>query len=199
MKAMLTPTARRRTARRTIARGTGLLVAIGVFVASAVPAIGSDSGTITGTVTAAAPCITIGTDTVDFGTLPFSTDPYGSPPGRIESRTLRDVSSYTNCSGAGASVYHRGTDAQSTTSSTKWTLGDGGGGANTCFEPNVYKLAIWPQDGNAGFVVDKTNRLLETAPAGATRGLGVTLHMPCTGSSGAGENLAFQYILTATL
>jgi hypothetical protein len=164
-----------------------------IAAAAAVPSFGSDSGSIPASVVPATPCITIGTRAIDFGTLPFS------PASTTNPTTANATSSYTNCSSA-ENVYFSGTDATSATSSAVWTLeSTGSGGAATCgFGPNVYKLGLGLAGAGGTFSVFKTAQLLESTPAGTTRNLNLALFMPCEGSSGAGERMSFQYLLTAT-
>jgi hypothetical protein len=170
----------------------GIAVAVAYFVLSASPSLGDSVGTINATVTVSAPCITIETTSVDFGSMPFQSKsiPAG---GSLSLKTLADASSYTNCSGATEQVFERGTDAKSKSSTATWSLA--ATPVDPCLAgPDQYVLGIGP---NAQYSTTTTNQLLASATPNVTEKLSVSIRMPCIGSSGAAEQMSFQYVLTA--
>ncbi len=163
----------------------GFAVAAAWFALSAVPAIGGSSATISATVTPTAACVTVSQSTLDFGTGSFSKSNFDSTLGG-------SAFSFTNCSQQDADIFVSGTDATSATSSAKWTLhgADGQCGAGL----NQYALQIW------GTFLTTSNQLLGHFGGGNTAaGVVPNLHMPCTGSDGAGEKMNFQINFTASL
>ena len=166
-----------------------LTAAAACFVLSALPAFGSDTGTISATVTAATPCITIDTTSVDFGTLGFSTSSFFS------AKVLSHASAYRNCGATQEAILARGTDAQSGTSAATWSLTQPSWICNIA-TANGYGLELG-SDLTFRFALSKQNASFETLGGNASGYLNLRIDMPCTGSAGAGEKMNFQYILTA--
>jgi spore coat protein U-like protein len=160
-------------------------VAAAALALSALPTFGTDTGTISASVTASSPCITVQSASLDFGGLSFSTSASASPTSFKE---LSD--SFTNCSGTDETILARGTDAHSATSSASWQLG-----APPGCDVDRYTLQI--DAGAATVFPTNVNVNMQSAPSGSTLQDGFGIYMPCTGSSGAGEKMNFQYILTA--
>jgi hypothetical protein len=155
------------------------------FAASAIPAFGDGSGTVSATVTAAAPCITVSNTSLDFGALPFST------PDAVSTKRLPEgASNVASCSAQSERLFVHGTDA--TGPSASWTLA--GASAGPCIVgPNKYGLSL-----RFNFEVVPSDVQFATLPAGQSTSPEFGLTMPCTGSDGAGQTLSFQYVFTAT-
>ena len=159
------------------------------FALSAIPALGNPGGSIAATVTVSAPCITLGTNAIDFGTHNFSTN-------SVDSFTNKFVNpTYTDCSPSSENVFVHGSDATGG-GGAAWTLRDGG--INTCpFGTNVYTSEI--EDNLLNIIqVSTVDRTLATTTAGGSAAFIFILHMPCSGSSGAGQLMSFTYTLTAS-
>jgi hypothetical protein len=154
------------------------------------PALGAEDGTVHATVTVGAPCITLPTTSVEFGTLTFSTPDTWSfketPP-----------MSVINCSGIPVDLLVRGTDATSATSAATWNLyGDGSG---SCSQgPNAYGVGHVHGDYGYDHLTNLDQAAATGVPSGGRHSYRLTLLMPCTGSDGAGETMSFQAIFTAT-
>jgi hypothetical protein len=177
-----------------------LVLAGAALLASAAPAFTADSGSVTVTVTAEAaqaPCLTLGTTSIDFGTVPFSTPT--TPNGRNQAVGL------TNCGAANETVTAVGTDASST--SGTWELVQRSG--DMCAGgPNRYGLVVsWFEQGDADYRiytdVTKTAATLRNAqgpfvfqpnqPIPARLGIA----MPCQGSNSAGATKNLSVTFTA--
>jgi hypothetical protein len=165
-----------------VALGTAALGAV-----CAVPSFAGGSGTISASITAAAPCLTIGTSSVDFGTKPFGTastpSEFGSPGN----------SSVASCVGTQQTILASGTDAHSAASNAAWLLSP----ASPC-QANAYSL-ILAVDTAGGLYLTTSPATLTTIAGNSSHSLSLGGVMPCTGSSGAGERMNFDYVLTATL
>ena len=179
---------------------SGIGVALTIFVASALPAFGGDSGTATLRVTAAAPCLTVGADTIDFGVRPFHSGSLAAN-GHPGTPTI----TVTNCSPLAANVYGRGTNA--TGGSATWELVT----SYLCSSGDVNKYALSVWDGpfavagaNATALTTTNQALFNDAgqraewPAGHSQDQLAQLFMPCTGSDGVGEEMSMQIVYTAT-
>jgi hypothetical protein len=164
----------------------GLLTACAI-AASAAPAFGDPDGTVSASVSVAAPCIEVTPAQLDFGTLglsPNATSNVGA------SRPL----TVTNCGTASENVFARGTNATSTAGTT-WTL-----------EPNLPDLCstlnrFGQRVGTGGISVPLTtqNTAVASVAGGQASPLNALLVMPCVGSGGAGEVMTFSYLFTAVL
>jgi hypothetical protein len=172
---------------------SGFVTGVTVLALSSLPTFAGDTGTISASVTAATPCITIGTTTLDFGTLAFSSS---SAPGGF--KYLTNASSYTNCAGAQEAIFIRGTDATSSVSTAKWLLLGPSAGSICDAGADKYILQMSSSSTPSTLAVGTTSAAFDTAAAGATPSLSPGIVMPCTGSSGAGEKMNFQYVLTAS-
>jgi hypothetical protein len=166
------------------------------FFASVLPASSADSGTVQAKVTVASPCLTItgaitSMGSLDFGTLPFSTTSgnsgKGVGAGRVE-----------NCAATAENFSVRGTNAVGTDAT--WTLVDPR--PNNVCSAGINKYLVTPTKspvatGNVGLSL--ADQLLVNVPASQWVDLSVGLSMPCSGSDGAGQNMSFQIIYTASL
>ena len=180
-----------------------IIAAVGLtaLAAGAVPAFTADNGTVTLTVTAAAPaspCIEFATPPgtqVGFGTHPFST-------AAQVSTGLGDVAPrFSNCATVSESFLISGTDA--TSSATTWTLA--GGVGNPCPTQGVYRL-FYNTDNFGSWPITKTNALLQnlsnqatTFAAGEAHNLGIELAMPCQGTGGGGQTFSLSVNLVAQI
>ena len=179
-----------------------LVLVVAAFAASAAPALTADNGTVAVTITAAAPpapCLTVTPGTVDFGTLPFSSD---NGSGRKESNSDITV---TNC----------GTAGQNLLGSTTNAAGPGGSWTATSYYPSLtvepcpapdrFYLSIF------GFTVPALYMTATPAPVLASSGgppavfpagdkvFRMGLLMPCVGSNGAGETKTLTATFTAVV
>lgn len=162
----------------------GLAIA-GLWATSAGPILAADNGTVDAQVTVATPCVTINTPTIDFGTLPFSSETLGG--------SGQKVINYANCGDAAERIWAAGTNATGT--SATWQLSNAIG--STCSVPvNNYRLLI--TDGAIAAVLSTAAQELELLDAEANNFVTTTLDMPCLGSDGAGQVMSFQILITAT-
>ena len=170
--------------RRVLAGSVALLA----FGASAVPVFGAGNGSVNAQVTAAAaaaPCITVPSATVDFGTQPFNA------AGNTNAAQAASIM-VTSCGTAGQNLLARGTDATGTGAS--WTLTT----AAMCPATPVldqYNLGLSP--GGSLATTDSVVRLMMGPGEPVT--FSPTITMPCAGSSGAGQTMSMSYVFTAIL
>lgn len=168
---------------------------------TAVPAFTADSGTVAVSVTAQAPaaaCITVGPNTVGFGTLPFSTN---NGAGMSEGTT--DIT--VHFCGNASSQNLLGSTTPATGTSGSWTPLAYDGTIHPCPAINQFYLYIF------GFT---TFSLYMTAtPAPVLQSLGgppavfpigdkvfrLGILMPCQGSNGAGEAKTLTATFTAVV
>jgi type 1 fimbria pilin len=163
-------------------------VAATAFLAvSAVPAFGADTGTVNAQVTVASPCITVSPGQIDFPTAAFGTNVAGNSAQQI---------SVTNCSSASERIFARGSDATSTTSGALWSLISS---SFSCPGSNdLYGLALTRADSGVRTDLQSGIQLIDPAhTAGATVEWGPSISLPCSGSSGAGETMAMQFVFVA--
>jgi hypothetical protein len=162
-----------------------------VFAASAVPVFSADTGTVTATVTAAAPCLTIsGASSVDFGTGAFS-DAQSQP-----TQLTKPVGTATlnNCSGAGEQIFARATNATGdAVPPAVWSLTTA---AHPC-SGGADKFAASTRDAAGDVALDLINSPFVSLDPNEARGVGFSILMPCAGSSGAGQTMSFSYVYTA--
>jgi hypothetical protein len=178
--------------RQSVAIAVALAVATPAVVAS--PALGAEDGTVHATVTVGAPCITLDTTSVDFGTVAFN------------SWRQTDTMFVTNCSGIPVDLLVRGTDATSATSTATWSLYQDSfvdQCAPYAVGPNHYRLShLEIRDGAASVppvhLANSDQTVREGVPDAGQHAYKLHLLMPCTGSDGMGETMSFQAIFTAT-
>ena len=164
------------------------------FAASALPAFGNgSSGTINATISVAAPCITVGpSTTVAFPSVPFNS-----------MSTTEDIS-FVNCSTVKTRVHVMGTDAVGPTAT--WELIEG---LPTACGHDAYRLFMRHGNNESRYYTTQVTKLnapfrdLESFAVMFDPGVANTtysqLYMPCAGSNGGGEEMAFQIVLTASL
>jgi hypothetical protein len=157
-------------------------------LAIAVSGVGIDTahgepGTVSASVEipSSAACLEISTSAVDFGTLPLGAmDAPGSP-----------AISVTNCSGIGATIFARGTDA--TDGSATWDLVDSGASCADSLGLDAYHLRL---AGVGGLSTDYKS--IGTFPGATSTDQSARIDMACPGSSGAGSAMSLQLIFLAT-
>jgi hypothetical protein len=115
----------------------------------------------------------------------------------------------TNCGSSAETLLARGTDASGSAGSqgtVSWALTDAGSG-NVCdLGTEKFKVRNALRDSSssqgaelASVFLSKTNKVLgPSQAAGTTRSLSYDMHMPCSGSSGAGVAMQLQFVYTAT-
>ena len=142
----------------------------------------------------AAPCVLLDATSIDFGTLPFSTEAALS-----EGSANVNVSS---CSTGSQALYASGTDANgSGASPAHWALSSVGG--NPCgIGLNQYGVALGT-DGSGGmpasFQLSAVPSSWIVQTAGAATASSVAYQMPCVGSDGAGQTMSSQVTFLATV
>ena len=159
-------------------------------LAVSVSGIGIDTahgepGSVTASVEvpSSAACLEVSTSGVDFGTLPLgAVDAAGSPVVRV-----------TNCSGIGATIYARGTDASS--GDATWSLTDSGASCADSLGLDAYRLRV-VASGSVQLSTDYKS--LGAFPGATGADQTARLDMACPGSSGAGSVMSLQLIFLAT-
>jgi hypothetical protein len=171
--------------------------------ATAVPAFTASSGTVTVSVTAeapAAPCLSLNTSTLDFGTLPFSTPTFDSGGARFFD--------LTNCGSADQQVVATGTDA--TGPGGTWQLIRRPPNNFQCTAgANKYSAAVSYVNNNQFVIYTELTNLPATLasdvgavhlfPPSSSTHMGIGPVMPCQGSNGAGETKTFTATLMAVV
>ncbi len=182
-----------------------LAIVLGVMglvgAVAATPAFGDSSGTVTATVSASAPCLTVSTTSLTFPTTKFSTASLNGLSSLPSGPTV------TNCSGAPANITGSASSATNSGATATWfaTAATLGGTTNMCatggslLPTNKYALGLRFASDNEPTLT--TNTLLKAA-VGTTASLPayeLELFMPCTTSDGAGTVMSFQITFTASL
>jgi hypothetical protein len=147
---------------------------------------GSDTGTVAAQVTvpAAAACLELSTNAIDFGTLALGAEDQPATP----------AVTVTNCSTASETILASGTDA--TASGAAWALV---GGSATCADSlglDAYRLGLQGSAATVG--LSTTNTSLGTLAAGATGSHTARIFTACPGSSGAGAVMGLSIVFLAT-
>jgi hypothetical protein len=164
----------------------GVLAACAISV-SATPAFGDSEGTVSASVSVAAPCLLVTPAQLDFGTLGFSpnaTSPVGA------SRPL----ALANCGTARENVFASGSNATSTAGTT-WILE--GNPSDLCSTLNRFSQRI--DTGTSSVPLTTQNTAVASVDGGLSSPLNAFVVMPCVGSGGAGEVMTFSYLFTAVL
>jgi hypothetical protein len=179
--------------RFELASALGTLAATAAFVATSMPAAAASSGTLNATVSVASPCIQLDQNSIDFGSLGFSSQ--NAPTNGTKTAAL------TNCGGQSEDILARGTDATDGTNAL-WTLIQGG--PNPCDLAGVNKFFLWSDlvgFGNpSGGGLRRDADMLIATGVGAARQATVeaTVTMPCNASDGVGATAHFAFIYTAS-
>jgi hypothetical protein len=176
-----------------------VLLALLSFLAvlgAAGPAFTADNGSVAATVSVAqppAPCITLSTGAVDFGTLPFSDPAAASTPISVASPGVH----VTSCSTADENISLAASDA-TTASGGTW---DGASSAfsNTCsLGPNVYEPYYGSPNGG-GLLYNTPTQVGPVLGAAQGEDLTLKMRMPCRGSVGAGGTASITFTTLAAL
>lgn len=181
--------------------GAAALGVIAALIGSilATPVFGADSGQISATVTAVAPCITLASTTLPFPSAKFSSTSAANSlssaamPALTSCATVPEniLGSATNATGAGPVNWTL--VAPATTGSHCTT-----GGALT--PNNKFALNHFGGVGDERFLNNAaTSVKTGLAAAGSMTGYSFDLFMPCTGSDGAGVQMAFTINFTAVI
>jgi hypothetical protein len=167
-----------------------LVVLVGALVAiSAVSALGADNGSVGATVSVQdAPCITITSSGIDYGSKTFSTQ--ATPVIAVGS-----ITSIASCSTASQTIYVKGAPATGTAAT--WQLVP----ALACPTINQYVHEIDnPENPTSYLPLNSTginfggfNSTIKTISNIPTR-----LTMPCTGSAGGGQIMSTQILFSVT-
>ena len=181
---------------------TTLVLAAAALAASAAPAFTADSGSVTVNVTAqapAAPCLTVTPETVDFGTLPFST-PSGAP------FTTKNIT-LTSCGSAGENLLGSATNANGP--SGTWVLVNpvlSGGVGPICPTTDTFYMDIFTfafldlfLSGTPAPVLASDGGPPAVLSPGTAYPSQLNLAMPCQGSNGAGESKTFTVTFMAVV
>lgn len=179
----------------------------GVAMATtAVPAYTADTGAVAVSVTAQAPpapCLTVTPGSVDFGTLPFSTNNVARSAGGGLSEGHQDIA-IANCGTAGQNLLGHTTDA--TGPGGAWTPMADDGTIHPCPQVNRFYLELvgftvstLVMTGNTAAVGTSNGGPPAVFPAGSRHDFRLELLMPCQGSNGAGETKTLTATFTAVV
>lgn len=172
---------------------TLLMAALASFGALS-PAAGQTGpeATVTATLRIASSCLVVSPTTVDFGSLEF-TQPTGMRPNATPAEATAAVT-VRNCSSQGQTILVRGGPAVG--AGAVW--GHAPPGADVCVGPNLFIQGV--RDGSgAAKRLTIVDQVFKSLPAGATEPVTLTLTPPCSGSTGAGQQLSTKYVFVATL
>jgi type 1 fimbria pilin len=180
-------------------------VTLGAFAlaAGAVPAFTADSGSVTVSITAAPPagaCVLVSPDTVDFGTVPFSSVNSGIS---YASRTVSIQSCATGTIKENVAV--AGTNAVGP-GGTRWTLATDLAQAGCTVDFYEMRLLLGSAPSSIlTNVIDTTPLNIRNGTtglpfewsAGQAQDFELRLGMPCAGSNGAGQTKSLSVTFTA--
>ena len=170
--------------------GAAVLVAAALLASATTPALGAGSGTVSAQVTVASgACLTLGASSVNYGTQQFSTP--GAP---VFSQS--GLLGLTNCGSSSEQISAAGTNA-SGNAGASWTLKQSTSDLCT-LSPDLYESnAKDPAAGVLPLGLAYAN-LGSPYSAGEQRQVSVGMTMPCTGSSGSGQTMSFEYLFLAS-
>lgn len=167
-------------------------IAAGVVLLASLPGLttAASSGTVSATVTGAAPCITV-SGSIAFGTLPFSQ--VNNLSGGFAGNQGTTV---TNCGAQSEAILARLSTA--TNGNTNWTVTTGDPCANG--STNIYGMDVFDYSNYAGKLRMSGSDQTFLSSLGGNTGLTISgeIFMPCTGSAGAGVQMTSTITLTAT-
>lgn len=172
---------------------TALFTAIAMLAATATPMFAADNGTVDATVTLATPCVTMDTTSIGFGTQVFST------PGNEVIATGNPQVGITNCGAADEVLYGAGTDAASAdpNNPAQWALVTQAIDCGNNTPNDSYALEVL--NANIDALLSTSASTLITLPGNAgSLTIDHLIHMPCSGSTGAGQTMSMQVIYTVT-
>ena len=178
-----------------------LALAAIVTAATAVPAFSAGTGTVAVSITAQAPpapCLTVSPGSVNFGTLPYSTN---NGAGLKEGDT--DIT--VNFCGTATGQNLLGSATPATSSGGSWIPLAYDGTIHPCPALNQYYVSIFGFTSTALYMADTPAPVLhslggtpEVFPAG-DKGFRLSLIMPCQGSNGPGETKSLTATFTAVV
>jgi hypothetical protein len=177
------------------------LISATALAASAVPAFTADNGSVVATVSIApppAPCLTLSTGAVNFGTLPFSDPAAASTPTNSASPGVR----VTSCGTADEKIFLAASDA-TTASGGSWDVASSSS-SNTCSHgSNVYEPHYASPLGSGRLYNPRNDGSFATQLTVLSDGTLVDLtfriQMPCRGSVGAGETASMTFMTLAVV
>ena len=151
----------------------------------------SDTGVVDAEVTVptSAACVELSATSVGFGTQRFGAVDVQADPGIT----------VTNCSGAEAELFARGTDASGT--GAAWQLVDNAAscGAGTLATDDFHlKIRRPANEADPVTQLSTNNKEIAELGAGDDADLEALLDMPCPGSSGAGQTMGMQIVFVVT-
>ena len=176
---------------RSVVHVVGVLTAgFLLLAANPISAVAADNGTLSLTVTGAAPCIVV-SNGFDFGTLPFS-----QPNADSASATSYGPGpSARNCGAQSEVFLAHGSSA--TNGNVSWALIAPTGLCSAGLNKYYFFLKDYPFTTSLGLTTtDQT--FLSGVAGGSTATLTGGIGMPCTGSDGAGLQMSSTITLTAT-
>ena len=172
-------------------RFLAILAAATLAAVAPMPASAADSVTVTAQVTMAAPCLTVGSTSIDFGGLMFSPD--GGAPS-----TASRPTSFANCGSATERVFVRGSNAAAVGGGATWSLIVPVAGC-PALGLNRFSLVASITYADINVTVSPNDQQIDLVPAGAGGQFDrLTLTTPCQGSAGSGATMTFNVIYTAT-
>ena len=174
---------------RRVGLAAALLAVMGLVGISGTAAFGADNGTVNATVSVQdVPCVTVGTPSIDYGTKAFSDGTLVTGSGTI--------SNVDSCSTAAQTLSAKGSDATGSAGAA-WTLVSsfGCGTGST----NEYRHTVRNSTGATVTLSLADQAIWNLTSNQQDVSIPTTLIMPCEGSSGAGQVMSMQVILTATI
>ena len=180
------------TMNRTIKLGgAAVLVAVALLASTTGSALGAGNGTVSAQVTVASgACLTLGTNAVNYGTQPFSMP--SSP-----SSQQTGLFALASCSSSTEQISAEGTNATGNAGAS-WTLKQSTADLCTLNLDQYESNAKDPGVGAVPLGSLSYANLGSPYSAGEVRQVSVGMTMPCTGSSGAGQTMSFQYLFLAS-
>ncbi len=167
-----------------------VVLATSVWLAATVPVFGDDTGVVTATVNVQdVPCITLGTTNINYGQKAFSTSlTFVNAPSSI--------SNIDSCSTSAQTLLGTGSLATGTLASWSPVPTLSCSGPST----NEYRHTLRNLESSADVHLSLSAQSLGTLAGNQQdASVGTMLLMPCTGSDGAGQTMAMQVTLTATV
>ena len=176
---------------RANARLVAILAAATLAAVAPAPATAADTVTVTASVTMVAPCLTVGSTSIDFGGLMFS------PDGGAPSTASRPMS-FSNCGAATERIFVRGSNAAEVGGGATWTLVVPGAGC-PALGLNRFSLVASATGAGINVTVSPNDQQIDLVPPGSGGQFDrLALTTPCQGSAGSGSTMTFNVIYTAT-
>lgn len=170
--------------------GAAVLAASIAAILASTFVTGQESGVVNATVTPQGVCLILSTDTVDYGTQPFSTD-------IAPSIAIAGGPQIENCGTKEIDIAASGTDASNGVDLWELVPTDFGT-LPTCPAINEFGHGVLSSDGDVD-LVNSPSSFIAGFPALALTPTDMSLVMPCSGSSGAGEPMSFSVSFMASI